>query len=429
MSVGLLARSLVVGGAVFVLLWLLTPGNHTPARRGLTLALAVLLALLGLAWNAKTLVSGFTEPQEWDFLAYYLDGRVSVQGVDFYEAEYYREELDSVVLPYKPDVEFAPTVVGVGFHYAAPTILLHYWLGFFDYTTAYSLWVAFWLLVAAASAVLLYRLFLRGRGAEGMLVAAALFLVFPPVRYSLTFVQTSMIFLLPVILFWQERDRERVGLWTALAVSVKPLGVFWGLWLLARGRWRAIALSLAVFFALCGVVAVLINPQAVISSFDITRFSHVPQLQFSEFVNQSLLAEIIRRTGPSPWGKPLTHPLFIVLGSGLFVLSLYLIARLPRERGDLAVAILIPLALLIYPGSLNHYSVLLLPVLFWLGVGGPGDGWWWKAAVGGVYALSPLNLGVWSNLALLGILLWQGWRVVASRRGATHSSAAEASIE
>lgn len=411
MSLSLLFRSAAIGGAAFALFCCLSPaGRALPARRQATLALAALLALAGLAWNARTLYANFAQPHEWDFLAYYLDGKVAVAGLNFYEKEHYARELSQLSLPYEIDSEFTETKLGVGFHYLPPTILLHYPLGFFEYDGAHALWVIFWVLVAAGNGALLYRIFLRGRGAEGVLAAAALYLFFPSLRYSLQFEQTSIMLLLPCLLFWQDRERDRAGVWAALALAIKPMGAFLGLYLLLRGRWRALGLSALVFALLSGLVAALVNPAAVLAGFSPGRFAHVPEFQYSEYVNQSLLGEIIRRVGPSPWGGPPTHPVFLALGALIFAAGAWTLARLPRRREQLAVALLLPLALLVYPGTLNHYSLLILPVLFWIGLGGLCGRWTGCALAGVVYALMPLNLCAWAHLLLLGALLAEARR-------------------
>lgn len=402
------AVGIALGVGMVALLWAgaRRPG---PARRIFPL-LAVALALAGLAWNAKTLYDNFAHPKAWDFLAYYMDGKLAVARQNFYDPANYRALAPQLQLPYEIDQEFREVKLGVGFHYAPPTILLHYPLGFFEYETAHALWVVFSVVVLVADGALLYLMFLRGRGWEGMAAAGALFLLFPAVRYTLYFEQTSLMLLLPCLLFRRDGGRDRAGVWAALAVSVKPLGAFLWLYLVLRRQWRALGAAALTFALLCGVVAVLCGPATVVSFFSPERYTHVPDWQYSEYVNQSLLAEVIRLTGPSPWGGPATHPLFLVLGGLLFAVGAWAMARLPAGRESLAQSLLLPLALLLYPGTLNHYSVLLLPVVFRLATGA-GAAWGSWVLVGATYALMPPGLNVWAHLALFGACAWQARRL------------------
>ena len=338
-----------------------------------------------------------------------MDGRVAAAGQNFYDAKNYQALATTLTLPYAIDSEFQETKINFGFHYFPPTILLHYPLGFLDYGGAHVVWVGMLVAAMAGCVALAYLIYLRAWGTAGLLAAAGLYLLFPPLRYGLYFEQTSVIMLVPYLLFWRDRDHDRAGVWAALAVGVKPLGAFLWLYLLLRRKWKALGIATAVFAALCAVVVPICGLAGMTTAFNPFRFSGVVDYRFSEYVSQSLLKEIITRIGPSPWGGPMTHPVFLVLGPALFAVCAWTIARLPRDREPLALAILLPLSLVLYPGSLNHYSVLVLPALFWLGLS--RDAWRW-IVVGAVYAMMPLNLNTWAHLLMLGVLLGMAWKPV-----------------
>ncbi|MBE7559354.1 hypothetical protein HS125_10540 [bacterium] len=229
-------------------------------------------------------------------------------------------------------------------------------------------------------------------------------------RYTLYFEQTSLMLLLPCLLFRRDGGRDRAGVrrrWRCIGQAAGRVPV-----VVSRpeAAMAGAGSGHAHLALLCGVVAILCGPATVVSFFSPGRYTHVPDWQYSEYVNQSLLAEIIRLTGPSPWGGPATHPLFLVLGGLLFAVGAWAMARLPAERESLAQSLLLPLALLLYPGTLNHYSVLLLPVVFRLATGA-GAAWGSWVLVGATYALMPPGLNVWAHLALFGACAWQARRL------------------
>ncbi|MGH7627338.1 MAG: hypothetical protein ACREOJ_18725, partial [Gemmatimonadaceae bacterium] len=62
---------------------------------------------------------------------------------------------------------------------------------------------------------------------------------------------------------------------------------------------------------------------------------------------------------------PLAQPAFLVMAFAIAGLTFSMVMRLGRSRSALGLALGVPAALLVYPQTLEHYSVLLLlPILF-----------------------------------------------------------------
>ena len=91
----------------------------------------------------------------------------------------------------------------------------------------------------------------------------------------------------------------------------------------------------------------------------------MPGFVYSEMNNQSLLATILRMTDYNFNDRsPLTHPLYIIFGFILTGITCWLVFSLKDDYTDWALALILLLALIVYPSSQFFYSVLLIiPVL------------------------------------------------------------------
>jgi hypothetical protein len=71
----------------------------------------------------------------------------------------------------------------------------------------------------------------------------------------------------------------------------------------------------------------------------------------------------LRLTGTNPGAQPVFFPPFVVAAGLLTGITLAANLRLPQELQHLGIGSITALALLVYPGTLTHYSVaLVIPV-------------------------------------------------------------------
>jgi hypothetical protein len=101
----------------------------------------------------------------------------------------------------------------------------------------------------------------------------------------------------------------------------------------------------------------------------------MPGRYFSAEVNQSLLATVLRwfagpGSGP-PDPRTLLAPqiLFLAIAAAITLATVLLVRRLGEVRDDLGFLLVLALALLVYPGTLYHYGVILIVPLVWLWAG------------------------------------------------------------
>ncbi len=329
----------------------------SPMRRALTLGLAAgFLALLAL-FTARIVWFSVAHPPEWDFLGFWLNGRVAASGLNYYDPAL----ASHLAVPYHPSAEFQREILDVGFWYPPPSIFLFLPLGFMSLHTAAAVWYASLVLVLAIDVLLLWRTFLPATGPFGLIVTASLALGIFGTRSTFEFGQDNFLTLLGLLLFWRGRDRLGGGVALAFGMLVKPFlgGLF--LYLLLRRRWRPILGAAAGLALSAGVTLAAYGWAPFASYLDPAHYGRLPPWVYTEPSNQSLLATILRLSGGGPVGpSPLTEPIFVGLAVLLTGITAWRIGRSAPDRDDWAAASALLLSLLVYPASQMFYCVLLL---------------------------------------------------------------------
>jgi hypothetical protein len=213
--------------------------------------------------------------------------------------------------------------------------------------------------------ILLWKTFLGESGLMGLALAAALVFMIRATLSTLAFGQTNFLVLLMLLLFWRDRERERGGIWLALGIFTKPFLAFLLVYLLLQRHWRAIASTIFALAAISLLSIVVFGPATFSSYFTANPVAKMPDYVYTEMLNQSLLATILRLTEYDfSDTSPLTYPTFIALTLILAGITSWLVYRLDASHADWMLALTLSLALLLYPATLEHYSVLLIvPIL------------------------------------------------------------------
>ncbi len=343
---------------------------HRLPLRAVLLALGAGLTITAIYWmqwfiHFLPYGGGPAHYFEADFLHFYLNGQVGARGLNFYDPEVFREVFAKLSLPITPSQDFVARYLALAFPYPPPTMFLFLPLGSLDYTTANILWVGFIVLQLALCIYLVSRIFLTKDGVNGLVLAAAFLLVLPMTRIVFVYEQTSLLALLAALLAWHERDRSRAGLWAVLGMTVKPVMGFLLLHLVLTKQWRALRVAMVAGVVLIAVTVLAFGPRVFLSYLFDNPVGRVSDLAYIRSANQSLVAVVIRVFGHDlEVSHPLTNPIFLGLAGVLSLVSFAAVFHLRPDSRHWGIPILATYALLIYPQSLNHYSVLTaLPLL------------------------------------------------------------------
>lgn len=298
---------------------------------------------------------------EWDVRVFWIYGQLMANGENVYALEPYQKFYQEL----QPSRDFIEAVLQVGGEYPPPTMLLFRPLGCCTMPRAFLYWYIFFGLTVLGAIVLLRHTFLRRDGLWGLALILLLLLSLGGTWETIRFGQTSFLTLILLLLYWLDRERPRAGVWIVLGAIAKPYMAILLFDALLNKRWRAVVWSAGAGALASAASLLLLGPRTFISYFTLDPPGRVPRWVYMEWVNQSLLATILRLTRAPVARSPAANPIFLVSVLGLFLITGWLIVRAGRET-TLSLCLWLLLGLIIYPGTLAHYSVMLLPVLLLL---------------------------------------------------------------
>lgn len=300
-------------------------------------------------------------PAVWDFTAFYLYGKVAASGSNFYVPENFHQVYHSLQLPPSFYESLATEVLDVGFPYPPPTILYFAPLGLLPFKTALVCWSILNLSFVAGCIYLSYDQFFRKYKLNGLILVASLFLLFPPVKTTVNYSQTNFILLFYLLLIKKYSDKRFSGIFLALAIFTKPYMVVFGLFLLLKKNWGAIIYCILSAVAITGFTLLLFGKAPFLSYASENPASRIPIEVFSEDLNQSLHA-VLLRSGLMSVEKSSAY--VYIAGVILLLTAAYLLFLMRKKLHDYILSVLLLVALLLYPGTLNFYGVLLLIIIF-----------------------------------------------------------------
>jgi hypothetical protein len=247
--------------------------------------------------------------------------------------------------------------------YPPPFYLLIGPLGLMDLSAAALPWYLVQINAMLVAIVAVWRCLLAREGLPGLVLAAVLVLAMPAATATMNIGQTNFILLALAVVLFCEGDKRLTGVAIAIGAVVKP---FFGILLLipiARRHVRALIAAVISGVVLAVLAAIVLGPQAWIDFFT-TGLGHLSSYPFSQAVNQSLPAGLIRIVGSAP-DVVLLVVAVVVVTIIVFVAQLLAAAEsatTPLPQG-LFTAMLLLTTLLLYPATLSHYYLLLVAPL------------------------------------------------------------------
>ncbi len=333
--------------------------GRPPRRSGVAfLAVSLVVLLVAGATLAWIVASRVQKPPVFDFIANWLPARAAAHGLNFYDPASYR----GVASNYGSD--FKAEILDVGFWYPPPTMLFMLPMGVLSIDQAAMLWYVLLVLSLAACLLLLWRTFFPGSGPAGLLGCAALVLLLRSTFSTLGFAQTNFLELLWLVAFWRDRDRARGGLWLAFAAVTKPFALVLVAFLAIRRRWAGMATAFATHVVSIPVAFLAFGAVHSPTYFRSNPASRLPAYVYSQDVNQSLWGTLLRMRDldVTPFSGQVRNEMLVAAGLFLAPTAWAAFRRGLDER--LLFGLVLVSGLVLYPVSLEHYSVvLLLPLL------------------------------------------------------------------
>ncbi len=322
------------------------------------MAALALLDAVGL-WKIATAVRGAAHDlPRWDFLCFYLYGRVAVLARDVYDpATFYRfgHELSR-------DPEWVGEILRVGFPYPPDSIVVPYFLGFFaSPRAAFVPWCAL-LLAGLVACIALAKTYVAGPWLPATLATFAFVGSFSPTIETLQFAQTIFLVTAFVFAYARERSDWRAGIWLALAVVVKPFVLVLVVVPLIRRQWQTVATFAGTLLAALALSDALLGQRNLVSYVTDNPVGRYPAVAYLDDVNISPFSALLRARHVTPAHVALGHEtVFLLCALGFVLATAFAIAYArSRERDDYALALAVCCALVVFPQTLDFYAFVLL---------------------------------------------------------------------
>lgn len=322
-------------------------------------------ALAVLFLFGRQLVYDILAPQQWDFYAFYLHGHGVANGVNIYSPAALTSFYESITLPNPITESFREQVLNVGCHYPPPTLLYFLPAGLFPFELGNIVWLTILLSALGLALYLAQKTLFPDSHRFTWVFVFALAMSFPPIHRTLMDEQTNFLLLLWTILAYRDRNSPMIGLWLALGVFTKPALAMMGIYVLIKRNWGGILVGIGSVIALMGLSYMIIGHDIFMSYFTDNPVGRVPGYQYSEAANQSLAGFLIRNTSLLPYGEnPMSSRLYLSILGGLSLMTTWVVFQLKESQEHWGFWLCVSLALLVYPGTLNNYSTLLILPIF-----------------------------------------------------------------
>ena len=312
-------------------------------------------------FEASTVLSNIRLPRQWDFGCFWLYGQLAAAHKNIYDPAVYAH----VRLPFVPEWQFIDAVLGVGFPYPPPTIALFLPLGYIhNLSIGLALWYGVEFVALGAAAWILARYFMPEQHRRAAVLIVAIVMALPSTQVNLGNAQTNFLLLFAIALVFVQRRLLQSAVWLTLAIWIKPyVGILFLLDII-RGQWRRLLVAATTVVVSFGVAALILGPTTMLTYVRSNPGGREPAFAFVESVNQSLLAVILRSQTNVPVHVSVLHePIFIGIALVMLAVTTFLCFRASRNS-DLAFGLSLLLGMLVYPGTLASYGIMLiLPLL------------------------------------------------------------------
>jgi hypothetical protein len=301
-------------------------------------------------------IEEINQPEIWDFGSFYLFGKVASLGMNYYNPDNFHIVYNQIAhtLPVISDA-FVSSLLNVGFLYPPPTILYFAPLGLLTFKSAIIVWSVILVIMTIVCFYFIWHIFLKKFGQNGFILAGILFFSFPPTISTIQYLQTNFFLVFYLLMMYRFQDKKYSGIFLAMAVFTKPYMIIFSLYFLMRKKWGSLLYAIYTGIILSGITFLIFGKDVFLNYFLNGPTNRIPEWVYSEKINESLSAVLIRHGLLSHFSN-YTFVLLIVFAVAL----IFLIYLLKKGLYDFMWSFLLLIGLLVYPGTLSYYGTLLV---------------------------------------------------------------------
>jgi hypothetical protein len=356
------------------------------------------------------LLNTYKEIPEWDFLCFYLFGKVGISTSDFYNPVVFSQFFYDLQLQSSVSDDFIKEIVNVGFWYPPISIFLFLPLGIFNLQTGFIIWQTLIIIVFVINIIIIikyYSILTKDRHLDERHIYFALIvlLLFPKLTISMYTSQIYILFLLFLILLIINLKNWKSGIYLPILIVIKPLAAIFILYFIFWRKWKALIAASFVGIILTGITVIFYGYQPFIDYVISPPTSRLPD--FVYFEGRTLFG-LLKKTGrafPNYFNTEHIKFYYYIISIILVFSTIYIQRKLRHKNTVLTFMAFIPLALIVYPLSNFQYLIIDIPVIIYFLYKKPFKNDLWNfTSLFILYLIGNLNVLIF-NLVLWGIFV------------------------
>lgn len=330
--------------------------------RGILIGLfAILLILL-----VSQTVLGAHSNEEFDFMCFYMQGQLGVHHLSFYDPNSFRFLLQHNNYHFAFSEAFKSEILDVGLLSPPITMLFFAPLASIDYHTSKVILVLLTFIFIIANTILANVVFVKKeRSLYSFFLIFIIITLMPGTQTTIGFNQTNFFLLFFLILAMYKINKPISGFYLALSLIIKPISGILILFFVFHKKWKQVIYFIVTGISLLLITGLIWGFQNIFDFVQSPPTLRLPQELYIQHINQSLIGVLNRNLQFYGLGSNLINILYyvitIILLAGTFISS----KKLNKVNSYLAFLPFILFMLMVYPSSLTHYMVYLIPIVIY----------------------------------------------------------------
>lgn len=331
--------------------------------KGVLIGLASVMFLFLIIETIKAATSN----AQWDFMCFYMQGQLGLHKLAFYDPNSFNILMKNINFHYTFSDEFKLEILNVGFLSPPITMLIYAPLALFDYQTSRVIISLVTFIFIIVNTILANKIFIKNeRSFYSLLMIFIVIMLLPGSNSTIEYNQTNFFILFFLILVIYNINKPVSGLYLALSVIIKPISGILILFFVFYKKWKSVIYFsgvTALLFCITGLIWGFHNIFGFLSSPPTKR---LPQYLYEQGNNQSLIALFNRDLKVFGLTQHIINMLYYLSICILVAATYFSSKKLKKVNEQLSFFPFLLCMLMIYPSSLSHYMVDLIPVLIYL---------------------------------------------------------------
>jgi hypothetical protein len=330
---------------------------------GILVGLGAVMLLLLIVQTVKAARSAL----EWDFMCFYMQGLLGVHNLNFYNPDSFTVILGKMDFQYTFSDTFRSEILNVGLLSPPISMLLFAPLASLNLETSriiLSILIFVFIIINSFLANLIF--VKKERSFYSFLFIFIIIIILPGTNSTVSYNQTNFFLLFFLLLTMLNLNKPSSGIFLALSLIIKPVSGILILFFIINKNWRSLIYFIVTVFILFLITGLIWGFDNIMDFLISPPTNRLPAFLYEQDNNQSLIGILIRNLKSYGLSGSIINICYFLLTTVLIGLSMFASKKLLIMNLKISFLVFIPCMLIIYPSSLNHYMVYLIPLIIYI---------------------------------------------------------------